>query len=84
MNEITEDEWLQICGLITLAREFMKQVNSIDSIVKQKFNFIDGYFSDEVWNDLSLNAIRKRWLDNNLINMKITKLTDSEGKKHEL
>ena len=81
MNEITEDEWLQICGLITLAREFRKQANSIDSIVEQKFSFIDGYFSDEVWDDLSLTTIRKKWLGNKLINMKITKETNGENKK---
>ena len=74
MNEITENEWLQICGLITLARENKKQQLDIESVIEHKFNFIEGYFTDEVWDDLSLNAIRKKWLGNNLINMKITKI----------
>lgn len=73
MNKITEDEWLQIIGLITLGRENKKQQLDIESVIERKFNFIDGYFTDEVWGDLSLNAIRKKWLGNNLIDMKIIK-----------
>lgn len=70
-HEITESQWLEICGLITLAREFRKQNEIIESVIEQKYPFIEGYFTDEYFEDLTLNAIRKKWLDNNRINLKI-------------
>ena len=70
-HSITEDEWLQICGLLTLARECVKKELSIVEVVKQKFPFIDGYFSDESYENSSLLDIREKWLKNSLIDMKI-------------
>ena len=70
-NEITESQWMEICGLLTLGREFVKKSLDIESIVNKKYPFLEGYFSDETYDDMSLNAIRNKWLSNELINMKI-------------
>lgn len=78
---ITEDEWLQICGLLTLNREYLKKQMEIDEIIKQKFPFLDGYFSDESWESLSLTDIREKWLKNELINMKIISNIKSKKEK---
>lgn len=78
-NEITENQWMEICGLLTLNRELKKQTTNIESIIEEKYPFIEGYFTDETWEDSTLSQVRKKWLDNNLINMKIVK----EKKPHD-
>ena len=68
---ISESQWLEICGLLTLGREYHKKINDIESTIIEKFNFIDGYFSDELWENISLIEIRNKWLNNPLIDFTI-------------
>jgi len=81
LNEITESQWLEICGLITLSREYRKLNEQIEPIIETKFSFIDGYFTDEVYEDYSLNKTRKNGL--NYSCEEITKERDMYKRSYE-
>ena len=69
---ITQDEWMQICGLLTLSREYVKKELAISEIIKQKFPFLDGYFTDESYEETTLEDVKEKWFNNSLINMTLT------------
>lgn len=69
--EIYDEQWLQICGLLSMYREYAKKQNMIYEQVKRIAPELEDYFTDEGYEDTSYEDVLKKWKENPFIKLKV-------------